>query len=102
MNFLERQTSYTGHLAAHIDGLDSSSMHTCPCSPMTCTAQQKMTPVELAGHLNTIHGIPKLSLACKEAKILSDKSVNAREGLGEGNITKRVKRATEKVSSTDI
>jgi len=95
MSLLDRK-AYASHIAGHFDDLDYDSTCTCPCFPKTCIYQQEMTPPELASHLSNVHGIERSQLsrkeARKEARALSEKSVNVQEGLERAKSSKRAKK----------
>jgi hypothetical protein len=78
MNFYDRN-SYSQHIAMHIDRLGSLA-HGCPCFPKTCSHGGKMTPIELAIHLDNVHGIRRAKLSraerSKKRGVLSERSVN--------------------------
>jgi hypothetical protein len=78
MNFYDRK-SYAQHIGMHIDRLDSLP-HGCPCFPKTCSHDGKMTPIELADHLDNVHGIRRAKLSraerSKKRGVLSERPVN--------------------------
>ena len=94
MNFYDRN-SYAQHIAMHIDGLDPLP-HGCPCFPKTCPHVGKMTTIELADHLDNVHGIRRARLSraerSKKRGVFSERPVNMqgpppkklRKGLAKG------------------
>jgi hypothetical protein len=94
MNFYGR--TYPKHIAMHFDGLDSHSIHSCPCSPQTCSYQGKMTPMELRDHLSSVHGIERVEVSraesYKNSKVLSKKSENVQGGMEEERLIKKARK----------
>ncbi|KAH9213113.1 hypothetical protein DL95DRAFT_390825, partial [Leptodontidium sp. 2 PMI_412] len=79
---------YQNHIAMHFDGADLDSIHPCPCFPKTCSYQENMTHTDLTSHLSHVHSVQRAKVLrgerCKNAKVLSERSVNIQAAIGEG------------------
>jgi hypothetical protein len=92
MNFLFND-AYKKHVAMHLDTSGFDLMN-CPCFPKTCLYGEKMTRIDMASHLSSVHGIErcKVSRAERGRKVLSEKSVNIQVEVGEEKLSKRARK----------